>query len=366
MTSDESLLSASVDDDSSTEPPSSSGLRRCWNTSNADSIRYHDKQWGHPAYFFPPSLDPSTLQYRRCINRLFQLQTLELMQAGISWQVVFKKWDGFERAFAHFDVATVAAWGEREVERLLQDEGIVRNRLKVLAVISNAQVIQRMETERPNSFLLLLLAYHIHPPTPPPSSSSPTPCYHLIHPQERTLATGQHQSSWMRSDYTTPALAREVSDGVHPSRTVAHLSRRLKEEGFRFMGETVVLSWLQAVGLMNHHAVTCPEFEKAEKEWAELVRMVQREVGTRTGCCGWLAREEEVRLNKTGATGAKRARKGKQVKAAVAEESEEKADEPEAEARAEETQVQDEEKEKEDGSSSSSSHHGRRSRRKRA
>ena len=339
-------------------PLPSAGLRRCWNTDKVASIRYHDEQWGHAGYFFPPSLDPTTPQYQRCIKRLFQLQTLELMQAGISWAVVFNKWQGFERAFAQFDVATVAAWGDREVERLMRDEGIVRNRLKVLAILSNARTIHRMETDRPNSFLLLLLAYHIHPPTLPPSSSpsaspspspSASPSYHLIHPQERTLATGQHLSSWMRSDFTTPAMAREVSDGVHPSRTVAHLSARLREEGFRFMGETVVLSWMQAIGLMNHHAVTCPEYEKCEREWAELVGMVQREVGSRPSCCGWLAREEAVTLKKAAVAGNKRGRKGKQAKpVAAAHVDEEKEEEKEAETQAEEPEVKDEDEEKEE------------------
>ena len=273
--------------------------------------RYHDEQWGSPAYFFPTSLDPSTPSYRRSLDRLFQLQCLELMQAGLSWRCIMTKWDGFTRAFDSFHLPTVAQYGAADIERLLTDDGIVRNRLKVVACVENAKIIHRMETQSPNSFLLLLLAYHVHPPAHSPHHSA---SHHLIHPHERILPTGRHGASWMRSDFKTPAVERETTDGVHPSRTVAHLARRLKEEGFRFMGDTVVLNWMQAIGLMNHHAAACRDFKRCEAEWQAVHAMVQREVGLRPACSGWMAREEPFKAAKAAAATKKRPRKSTAAK----------------------------------------------------
>ena len=105
---------------------------------------YHDHEYGFP---------------QRAERELFERLVLEINQAGLSWETILKKRDGFRAAYSGFEVDTVAAYGEREVERLLGDAGIIRNRLKVHAAIHNAQVIQQLR-ERHGSFAAWLDAHH--------------------------------------------------------------------------------------------------------------------------------------------------------------------------------------------------------------
>lgn len=105
---------------------------------------YHDHEYGFP---------------QRAERELFERLVLEINQAGLSWETILKKREGFRAAYSGFEVDTVAAYGEREVERLLGDAGIIRNRLKVHAAIHNAQVIQQLR-ERHGSFAAWLDAHH--------------------------------------------------------------------------------------------------------------------------------------------------------------------------------------------------------------
>jgi DNA-3-methyladenine glycosylase I len=105
---------------------------------------YHDHEYGFP---------------QRDERELFERLLLEINQAGLSWETILKKRDGFRAAYDQFDVDTVAAYGEREVERLLNDPGIIRNRLKVHAAIHNAQVIQQLRASH-GSFAAWLDAHH--------------------------------------------------------------------------------------------------------------------------------------------------------------------------------------------------------------
>ena len=247
------------------DPPSPAStnlgtVNRCWKTDKPASIQYHDEQWGHTGYFFPSSLDDTTsAQYGESLRRLFMLQSLELMQAGLSWSCIFNKWTGFERAFDSFDLHKVSQYDDSDVERLLNDDGIVRNKLKINAVIENARTILKLQSAAQHGFLMLLFQHHVLHAT------------HHIRIHERILSTGRHQQSWMRTDYrTTGYKDRTESDGVHPSISVVELSKELKRAGFRFMGETVVLSWMQAVGLMNHHAHDCDSFERCEQQYEKV------------------------------------------------------------------------------------------------
>ena len=243
------------------------GLNRCWKTDKPESVRYHDERWANTQYFFPPSLaDTQSAEYAESLRRLFLMQSLELMQAGLSWSTIMAKWAAFERAFDQFDVDAVCAYEDGDVERLMGDPGIVRNRLKIAAIIANARVIRQLQQSAPHGFLRLLFQHHL-PGAP-----------HAIHPYERVLPTGRHQPSWMRTDYRTAGYKeRLVTDGVHPSVSVVELSRALKRAGFRFMGETVVLSWMQAIGLMNHHAHDCCAFERCEEQYERVRRMFVEE-----------------------------------------------------------------------------------------
>ncbi len=165
-------------------------------------VAYHDEEWGVPSH------DD---------RHLFEMLVLEGAQAGLSWATILRKREGYRRAFAGFEADAVAAFGPADVERLLADPGIVRNRLKVAAAIANAQaVLHARETHGSlDAFLWGLV------PTPPP---------------RRTPSSGP-----------VPAETAE-------SRA---LSKELKRQGFRFVGPTVCYAFMQAVGMVDDHAVTC-------------------------------------------------------------------------------------------------------------
>src|SRR5512147_3221606 len=108
-------------------------MNRCaWGSNNPLMIEYHDTEWGVPLH------DE---------EKLFEFLILEGMQAGLSWSTILNKRENFRRAFAEFDVEKVARFGKREIDRLLQDAGIIRNRLKIGAAINNAQRFSEVQQE---------------------------------------------------------------------------------------------------------------------------------------------------------------------------------------------------------------------------
>ena len=163
---------------------------------------YHDEEWGVPTH------DD---------RLLFELLTLEGAQAGLSWSTILNKREGYRRAFAGFDPAAVAAFGERDVARLLADPGIVRNRLKVESAIANARAI---------------------------------------------LAVGSFDGYLWRFVDGKPLVGRRTSMRDVPAATDLSrtLSRELKRDGFRFVGPTVCYSFMQATGMVNDHTVDCYRF----------------------------------------------------------------------------------------------------------
>jgi DNA-3-methyladenine glycosylase I len=165
-------------------------------------LAYHDEEWGVPS---------------RDERHLFELLTLEGAQAGLSWRTILDKREGYRRAFAGFDAATVAAFGPRDVERLLADPGIVRNRLKVESAVENARRILELGS----------LASYVW-----------------------ELVGGEPIVGGWRSLAELPAET-DVS---------RVLSRDLKRHGFRFVGPTVCYSFMQAAGLANDHVVDCFRF----------------------------------------------------------------------------------------------------------
>jgi len=169
---------------------------------------YHDEEWGVPSH------DD---------RHLFELLTLEGAQAGLSWSTILNKRAGYQRAFAGFDPATVARFGPKDVERLLGDPGIVRNRLKIESTIANAPRIVELHQER-GSFAAYLWDF----------------------------VGGQPLLGSWRSLAELPAetaLSRS-------------LSKDLKRCGFRFVGPTVCYAFMQAVGLVNDHTVDCFRFRE--------------------------------------------------------------------------------------------------------
>src|SRR5438477_3298252 len=183
--------------------------RRCpWCLGSAQYLRYHDEEWGVPVH------DD---------RRLFEFLILEGAQAGLSWSTILGKRGNYRRAFARFDPAKVARFGAREVNRLMADAGIVRNRLKIESAIGNARAF--LEVRRAfGSFDAYLWGF----------------------------VDGRPLQTRRRSMKQVPART-PVSDA---------LSKDLKRRGFRFVGSTIVYAFMQAVGMVNDHLTSC--FRRAQ------------------------------------------------------------------------------------------------------
>jgi DNA-3-methyladenine glycosylase I len=194
--------------------------KRCWAADDTDMQQYHDHTWGRP------ETDES---------RLFESQTLQLMQCGVSWGTVWRKREHFRRAFKNYDVVKVAGFNAKEIDDLMAwpDGTIIRNRSKLRAVVQNAQLIVSMMRNAASgsgvSFAELLWS---HCP---------------VNDKERLKTIQSVSGSHMRSEQVDSSSyeTREVQDGVHPSKSVCALSRELKRCGFGFMGPTTVLSFMQ-------------------------------------------------------------------------------------------------------------------------
>ena len=169
---------------------------------------YHDEEWGVPSH------DE---------RELYELLTLEGAQAGLSWLTILNKREGYRRAFAGFDPEVVARYGPSDVERLLGDAGIVRNRLKVESAVTNASRLLEAQEEF-GSFDAYL--------------------WHFV---DGTPIVGRWQ--------TLSELPAETAES-------RELSKDLKRRGFRFVGPTVCYSFMQAVGMVNDHTVDCFRFEE--------------------------------------------------------------------------------------------------------
>ena len=166
-------------------------------------VAYHDDEWGVPEH------DD---------RRLFELLTLEGAQAGLAWITILRKREGYRRAFAGFDPAAVAAFDEARVEELLQDPGIVRNRLKVESTVANARAVLGVQEE-----LGSLDAY----------------LWQFVGGEPRV-------NGWR----TLAELPAETAESKA-------MSKDLKRRGFRFVGPTVCYAFMQAAGLVNDHVVGC-------------------------------------------------------------------------------------------------------------
>lgn len=178
--------------------------QRCqWVSADPLYLQYHDEEWGVPAH------DD---------RRLFEFIILEGAQAGLSWITILKKRENYRRALATFDAQKVARFGARELQRLLANPGIVRNRLKLEATITNAQAFLRVQQEE-GDFDRFIWSF-----------------------------TGGTtiQNRW-RSLNEVPAETPEAQA----------MSRALKQRGFRFVGPTICYAFMQAVGMVNDHVVTC-------------------------------------------------------------------------------------------------------------
>jgi DNA-3-methyladenine glycosylase I len=181
-------------------------IRCAWVGSRPESdamVRYHDEEWGTPQH------DDRSL---------FELLTLEGAQAGLSWDTILRRRDGYRRAFHGFDIARIADLGPEDVERLMGDTGIIRNRAKITSTIENARGAIALQRE-----------------------------------------FGSLDAYFWRFVDGAPIVNRPRTMADVPAKTGVSMamSKDLQKRGFRFVGPTIMYAFMQATGLVNDHVVTC-------------------------------------------------------------------------------------------------------------
>jgi DNA-3-methyladenine glycosylase I len=176
------------------------GRARCpWGVSSPEYLGYHDTEWGQPV---------------RTDNGMYERMTLEAFQSGLSWLTILRKRDGFRAAFDGFAIDKVARFGATDVERLLADAAIIRNRLKILAAIANAEAAAAL----PDGLAALLWSF---------------------------APGGRRRRPATRAD--VPATTPES----------AAMAKELKRRGFRFVGPTTAYALMQATGMVDDHLAGC-------------------------------------------------------------------------------------------------------------
>ncbi len=181
---------------------------RCgWCGDDPLYVAYHDTEWGVPEYDG---------------RALWEKLVLDGFQAGLAWITILRKRDGFRAAFADFDPDLIAGWGEADVERLLQNPGIVRHRGKIEATLSGARIFLDMGG----------------------SAAFADFCWAYV--EGRPI---QNQFRTMDDVPAETPLSKQIS-------------KDLKKLGFKFCGPTIVYAWMQAVGMVNDHLVSCPRHKE--------------------------------------------------------------------------------------------------------
>ena len=193
---------------------------RCaWTTSDPLYLDYHDVEWGTPSY------DD---------RHLFEMLVLESMQSGLSWITILRKREAFRAAFKNFEIDSVKRFNDKEIEQLLANPGIIRNRAKIVAAIENAKAAAKVIAE---------------------TGSLATFLWETV--------DGKPLQHRRKSNADIPAMT-ELSES---------LAKRLKQRGFKFLGPTTCYAFMQAVGMVNDHLVTCFRHK-------ELVGATGRHAGT--------------------------------------------------------------------------------------
>jgi DNA-3-methyladenine glycosylase I len=183
-------------------------VTRCFGDGDPLYAAYHDEEWGFPV---------------RDERGLFERLCLEGFQSGLSWLTILRKREGFRAAFAGFEPDAVARFDAADVERLLGDAGIVRNRAKIEATVANARATVDL----------------------------------------RDAGTPLHELVWAHRPDPRPAPAT-LADIPGPPPEAAALAKALKKAGFRFLGPTTIYAGMQACGLVNDHIATCPVRARAQ------------------------------------------------------------------------------------------------------
>ncbi|WP_354625178.1 DNA-3-methyladenine glycosylase I [Psychromonas sp. MME2] len=201
------------------------GLTRCWwGSEQLDYRHYHDNEWGHPV------ADDF---------RLFEKMSLEGFQSGLSWLTILRKRENFRIAFSQFDFNKVANFTEKDVSRLLLDQGIVRHRGKITATINNARCAQQIVAEFGS------LAAYIW----------------QWEPSKVEMHLGKEAHQHPIASITATSIA---------------LSKALKKRGWKFFGPTTAYAFMQAMGLVNDHHKECVCFEKVAQLRATFKRPISK------------------------------------------------------------------------------------------
>jgi len=200
---------------SATAPARARTRIRCGWPSSPISIAYHDREWGVPL---------------RDDRKLFEFLVLDAAQAGLSWEIILRKREGFRAAFDDFDPEKIARYNDKKIEKLLADPGIIRNLLKIESAIGNAKAFLVVQKEC-GSFARYIWQF----------------------------VEGKPRINTRRSLKDIPATSLE-SDAM---------SKALKKRGFRFVGSTICYAFMQAAGMVNDHAIDCFRH-------AELARRMER------------------------------------------------------------------------------------------
>lgn len=179
-------------------------VNRCqWCLSHPDYIKYHDEEWGIPVH------DD---------KKLFEFLVLEGAQAGLSWLTILKRRDGYRKAFCNFDVKKVAKLNDKDVEKLLTNENIIRNKAKIKSTIGNAKAFIQIQKE-----------------------------FGSFAKYSWQFVNGKPIINKRKSLKNIPPTSKE-SDAF---------SKDLKKKGFKFVGSTIIYAHMQAVGMVNDHLTTC-------------------------------------------------------------------------------------------------------------
>lgn len=193
---------------------------RCSWAKNDLAIAYHDGEWGVPLH------DDSGL---------FEFLILEGAQAGLSWDTILRKRENYRAAFDNFDAERVAAYDVRKIAELLQDEGIIRNRLKIASAVQNAKAFLKVKEEF-GSFNTYIWDF----------------------------VDGKPIVNAIRETTDVPART-ELSDAI---------SKDLRKRGFNFVGSTIMYAFMQATGMVNDHLASCFRFEEIARESRERTRII--------------------------------------------------------------------------------------------
>ncbi len=181
------------------------GKQRCaWPGDDPLYVAYHDEEWGVPIYNS---------------QQLFEKLILDGFQAGLSWITILRKRQTFLMAFDNFDPVKISRYDDRDIERLMNDPGIIRNRLKILATISNARIFLEMEKQKSGAFSDFIWSF----------------------------TDGEIiQNNWQEMSQLPAATPQSEA-----------MSKALKAKGFKFCGPTICYAFMQAVGMVNDHFITC-------------------------------------------------------------------------------------------------------------